>query len=77
MAGEYLTISDTGWYSKMYAIMVKVAGNATYRGYPISSAQIAELCKQFDVENGNWYENRPLETEADRALEYIYRNGTL
>jgi len=77
LAGEYLTISDTGWYSKMYAIMVKVAGNATYRGYPISSAQIAELCKQFDAENGNWYENRPLETEADRALEYIYRNGTL
>lgn len=77
LALEYQTISNTGWYSKMYAIMVKIAGNATYRGYPITSQQIAEMCRQFDAEHGNWYENRPLETEADRALEYIYRNGTL
>lgn len=77
LAAEYIMISDTGWYSKMYAIMVKIAGNATYRGYPISSGQIAELCKQFDSEHGNWYENRPLEVEADRALEYIYKNGSM
>lgn len=77
LASEYQTISDTGWYAKMYAIMVKVAGNATYRGYPIQAYEIADLCKQFDLENGNWYENRPLETEADRALEYIYKNGKL
>ena len=77
LALEYQTISNTGWYAKMYAIMVKIAGNATYRGYPITSQQIAEMCRQFDAEHGNWYENRPLETEADRALEYIYRNGTL
>lgn len=77
LAAEYIMISGTGWYSKMYAIMVKIAGNATYRGYPISSSQIAELCKQFDSEHGNWYENRPLEVEADRALEYIYKNGSM
>ena len=61
----------------MYAIMVKIAGNATYRGYPITAQEIAELCKQFDLETGNWYDNRPLETEADRALEYIYKNGVM
>ena len=77
LATEYLTISSTGWYSKMYAIMVKIAGNATYRGYPITAQEIAELCKQFDLETGNWYDNRPLEIEADRALEYIYKNGVM
>jgi len=77
LAAEYQTITNTGWYAKMYAIMVKIAGNATYRGYPIQAFEIADLCKQFDQENGNWYENRPMETEADRALEYIMRNGKI
>jgi hypothetical protein len=77
LAVEYASISETGWYSKMYAIMVKTAGNASYRGYPITSDQIAEMCSQFDAENGNWYNNRPLQVEADRALEYIYKNGVI
>jgi len=75
LAVEYQRIAGTGWYHKMYQIMVAVAGNAVKRGYPITSQQIAELCKQFDIDNGNWYENRPLDKESDRALEYIYRNG--
>lgn len=77
LAAEYIMITDTGWYSKMYAIMVNIAGNATYRNYPITAPQIAELCKQFDAEHGNWYENRPIDVEADRALEYIYKNGVI
>ena len=72
---EYRSITGTGWYHKMYQIMVAIAGNAGKRSYPITAQQIAELCKQFDMENGNWHDNRPLDKEADRALEYIYRNG--
>mgnify|MGYP006094240425 FL=1 len=72
---EYQTISGEGWYYKMYQIMVAVAGSAVSRGYPISATQIADLCKEFDNETGKWYENRPLAREADRALEYVYRNG--
>jgi|TARA_B110000908_G_C10267965_1_gene466698 hypothetical protein len=72
---DYQRITGTGWYHKMYQIMVSVGGNAVKRGYPITAVQVAELCKQFDVDNGNWYDNRPLDKEADRALEYIYRNG--
>ena len=75
MGAEYQQITGTGWYTKMYQIMVAVAGNAYKRGYPITAQQIADMCKQFDRETGNWYENRPLTVEADRALEYIYRNG--
>ena len=72
---EYRAISGTGWYHKMYQIMIAVAGNAVSKGYPISASQISQLCSELDRETGNWYENRPLDKEADRALEYIYRNG--
>jgi len=75
LASDYMTISNTGWYSKMYQIMVAIAGNAVKRSYPITTSEIAMLCKEFDRETGNWYENRPMEVEADRALEYVYRNG--
>ena len=54
--------------------MVAIAGNAVTRQYPISAKEIAELCKQFDMDTGRWYESRPLESEADRAIEYVYRN---
>lgn len=75
LGAEYQQITGTGWYVKMYQIMVAIAGNAIKRGYPITSQQIANMCKDFDRDTGNWYENRPLTVEADRALEYIYRNG--
>lgn len=73
MAQEYVQISSTGWYHKMYQIMVAIASRAIKKNYPISSQEIAELCREFDRNHGNWYENRPLELEADRALEYAYR----
>jgi len=74
LASEYISITGTGWYTKMYSMMVAISARALEKEYPITSTQIAELCKQFDAENGNWYENRPLNVEADRALEYAYRN---
>lgn len=75
IAIEYQSISETGWYRKMYQIMVATAGNAYYRGYPLTATQIEELCREFDRDNGNWYENRPMALEAATALEYIYKKG--
>lgn len=75
LAMEYQTITSTGWYHKMFQIMVAIAGNAVKREYPITAKEIAKLCSEFDKDNGNWYDSRPLELEADSALEYIYRNG--
>ena len=72
---EYRAITGTGWYHKMYQIMIAIAGNAVAKGYPITATQIATLCKELDNDTGMWYNNRPLDKEADRALEYIYRNG--
>ena len=55
--------------------MVATAGTAIKRGYPITAKQVAELCRQLDNDNGKWYTSRPLEVEADRAVEYAYRNN--
>jgi hypothetical protein len=71
---EYRAISNTGWYHKMYQIMVALAGNAVKNGYPITSNEISVLCREFDQDTGKWYENRPMQKEADRALEYVYKN---
>ena len=71
---EYKSISSGGWYYTMYRIMVSVAANAVRKGYPISSHEIASLCRELDVETGNWYEGRPLDVEADRAIEFVYKN---
>jgi len=77
LAAEYMTISSTGWYRQMYRIMIAVAGKAVEKGYPITASQVVELCSQFDRETGNWYENRPMEVEANNALDYAYRNAVL
>ena len=72
---EYNEITDTGWYTKMYAIMVSIAGNAIRNKYPITAQEITTLCKEIDYENGNWYKTRPFDKEADRAIEFVYSNG--
>lgn len=74
LEAEYRTISGTGWYHKMYQIMVAIAGNAVKQGYPITAEEIRELCMDLDRDTGNWYAKRPLGKEADRAIEYVYRN---
>jgi len=72
---EYKKITGTGWYYKMYQIMVTVAGNATKRGYPITAQEIAYICRDLDNDTGGWYGKRDLTKEADRAIEYIFRSN--
>ena len=71
---EYRSITGTGWYHKMYQIMVSLANNAIKAKYPITSKEIAWMCRELDMDNGNWYDKRPLDKEAERALEYVMRN---
>lgn len=73
LEAEYRSITGTGWYHTMYRIMVSIASNAIRREYPITAHEISQMCKQFDQETGNWYANRPIEKEADRALEFVYK----
>ena len=74
LEAEYRTINNTGWYHKMFQIMVATAGNAVKRKYPITAAEISTMCRELDNETGGWYANRPMDKEADRALEYVYKN---
>lgn len=74
LANQYKTISGTGWYHAMYKIMVAISFNAIERNYPITAREVAEMCKQFDQDTGRWYQDRPLDLEADRAIEYAYKN---
>lgn len=70
---EYMRISGSGWYHKMYTIMVSIAANAVRREYPITAKEIADLARQIDADNGGWYKDRPMEVEANRALEFVFR----
>ena len=74
---EYKTIQGTGWYAKMYQIMVSTAGNALNKGYPITAKEVAHICRTLDNETGNWYLKRDMEKEADRAIEFVFRNQGL
>ena len=74
---EYKTIANTdgsGRYSMIYRIMTSIAVNAIRKEYPITANEIAYLIKQLDAETSRRYDNRPLEIEANRAIEFAYRN---
>ena len=72
---EYKTISDTGWYAKMYQIMLTTAGNAMSKGYPITPKEIEYICRDLDTDTGGWYQKRDLEKEAARAIEFVFKNN--
>jgi hypothetical protein len=72
MIAEYMAISETGWYSKMYEMMVSIAVIALRKKYPIQADEIAQLCKEIDEATGGWYKDRPLAREADNALKFAY-----
>ena len=77
---EYMSIANidgTGRYRMIYRMMISIAGNAIEKKYPITAVQIVDLIKQIDKDTANIYENRPLETEANNALEYAYKNGVM
>jgi len=63
----------SGRYSMIYKIMSSIACNAIKSRYPITSSQIAEMIRQLDRDTANIYAKRPLQTEAERALEYAYK----
>lgn len=67
----------TGRYAMFYKLMLNIAGNAVSRKYPITPHEIAELLRGVDNDHGRLYTKRPLETEAERAIQYILRNAQI
>ena len=74
LVNEYRSITETGWYHKMYQILLSCASNAIRRGYPIDAKEIAALGRELDSSTGGWYNDRPLESEAERAICYAFQN---
>ena len=77
---EYIVMSGTdgsGRYRMIYKLMISIAANAVEKQYPITVPQIVDLIRQIDKETANLYENRPLEVEANNALEYAYKHGVI
>lgn len=62
------------WYHELYKIMVSIASRALRRGYPINVNQIAQLAREIDIDNGDFYGGRGLENEASRALAFASQN---
>ena len=71
---EYKVLND-GWYYKLYQIMVSVAGNAVSKGYPITAKEIEFIIRDLDADTGNWYLKRPIDKEAERAIEFVFRKN--
>ena len=67
---EYRAITETGWYAKMFQLMISIASLAMKNQYPITANQIAALCTELDNETGGWYKNRNMIAEADRAIAF-------
>jgi hypothetical protein len=70
MLQDYREITKTGWYHKMYQLMVAIAGNAIAMEYPITAVEIEKLCKDIDKDTGMWYSKRPILIESQRAIDY-------
>ena len=68
---EYKSLSD-GWYYALYQHMVSIAGNATSKGYPITAKELEYLIRDLDSDCGNWYLKRPIDKEAERAIEFVF-----
>lgn len=79
LVNEYRSISaidGSGRYRLIYKLMTSIACNAVKRKYPISSTEIAELVSQLDQDTARIYQKRPLKVEAERAIEYAYKNAS-
>lgn len=74
---EYKAIAYTdnsGRYAMIYKIMVSIAANAVRDGYAITENEIVDMIRQLDMETTQRYQTRSLDVEANRALEFAYRN---
>jgi hypothetical protein len=67
-------VDNSGRYAMIYKIMVSVATNAVRDGYAITASEIVDLIRELDMETSQRYASRALDVEADRALEFAYRN---
>lgn len=66
-------VESGGNFYRLYRIMIAIAGNAIEAEYPITSNEIADLCRELDEDCGGIYKSRNIEKEAENALKYAFR----
>lgn len=76
LVAEYRSIVGTGWYHKLYIIMVSTACNAFKNKYMITANELANLASQIHLSTRGWPTKRKLEKEAERAIEYALGHTT-
>lgn len=74
---EYMTITTSGWYHKMYTILCSTAANALKSGYDITTQELEAIATQLDADTGGWYKNRPFHLESQRALDWALQSTLL
>ena len=78
MLNKYQSICHTdgsGRYAYIYSMMLNIAGNAIFKRYPITPKEIAALIRDIDRDHGKLYSSRPLELEAERALDFAIQTN--
>lgn len=75
MISEYMSINSTGWYQKLYSLMMSIASRAVLMEYPISVSEIVSLVREIDADTGSWYTKRPIDLEASRALTFVLQKS--
>lgn len=68
-------IDGSGRYRMIYKLMTSIACSAIKRKYPITAKQISAIIRELDNDTAQIYQRRPLDVEADRAIEYAYKNA--
>lgn len=68
-------IDNSGRYAMIYKIMVSIATLAIKNEYPITANEIINLVRQLDADTSNRYKKRRIEPEANRAIEFAYKNA--
>lgn len=79
MLDQWFTISGqdgSGRYRMVYKMMVSIANNAIKKQYPITADQLVDLILQIDADSSRKYQHRPLDVEANNALEYAYKHSS-
>ena len=64
----------SGWYNMSYKLLCSIACNAVKSNYPITAREVASIFREIDNSSGAWYKERPLEVEAERAVDYAMKN---
>jgi hypothetical protein len=70
MMDEYRLTPAGGHHKAIYIFMLKICAKAEKIGYPLSIEDLADMAKQMDIIDGDFYDMKKLLDSAKDALEF-------